>query len=268
MLDRSRPSPSCCKGSSDWPRPVPAAVPLRQLRRGARARVLRRHRRRSITFGFARLVRRLARPAVGAGARRVPRPRAGRGLPVRRPARRGSPPAAAGRRVRADRRLRRRRRRRPDHPHAAAQPETARTGRSRWSTTIRGGAHAAQRAARARRRRATRSTSRRDYGARSVLVAIPSITGEQLRGVRRAAARRRAARAGAAAGRRAARRGATVGHPTADGRRPARPAPGRGRHGGDRRLRHRAAGAGDRRRRLDRLRAVPPAAVASSPAAW
>ena len=79
--------------------------------------------------------------------------RAGRGVPLRRPARRRSPPAPARRPVRADRRLRRRRRRQPDHAHAAAQPEqpvpAGRPGRRRSPA----GPHAAQRAARARHRR-------------------------------------------------------------------------------------------------------------------
>ncbi len=134
------------------PRPLSAPVPLRQLRRGSRARLLRRHRRRRHVRP-RRALRGLTGPPVGAGAGGVPDARAGRGVPLRRPARRRSPPSAARRPVRADRRLRRRRRRQPDHAHAAAQPEqpvpAGRPGRRRPPS----GPHAAQRAACPRHRR-------------------------------------------------------------------------------------------------------------------
>ena len=99
-----------------------------------------------------------------------------------------------------------------------------------------------------------------DHDADSVLVAIPSISGEQLREFAEPLLDAGLRRARAPAGRRAARRRAHRRHPTGHDRRPARPPPRRHRHRGDRRLRPRAAGARHRRRRLDRLRAVPPAA--------
>ena len=98
------------------------------------------------------------------------------------------------------------------------------------------------------------------YGAGSVLVAIPSITGEQLR-------------AFAAPLLDAGLRvlvlppvAELLGHVRPSDIRPITVADLLGRHpaevdtGGDRRLRHRPAGARHGRRRLDRLRAVPPAA--------
>ena len=206
-------------------------------------------------------LRRLARPPVGARAGGVPRARAGRRVPLRRPARRGPPPAPARRPVRAARRVRRRRRRRPDHAHAAAQPgqpvPAGRPGRRRSPP----GPHAAQRAACARHRRRRprrRHPPRRRLGARR----HPLDHRRAAACVRRAAARRRPAGARAAAGRRAARARAAVGHPPDHGRRPPRPAPGRGRHGGDRRLRHRPAGA---RHRAPAARSAPSCAASCTP---
>ena len=239
--------------------PLSAPLPLRQLRRGSRARLLRGHRRRRHVRP-RRALRGHAGPPVGAGAGGVPAARGCRDVPLCRPAGRGSPPAPARRPVRADRRLRRRRCRQPDHTDAAAQPEqpvpAGRPGRRRSPSCP----HAAQRAARAghgRRRPRRGQPLRRPLGARR----DPLDHRRAAAGVRRAAARGRPAGAGAAAGRRAARARGTVGHPPDHGRRPPRPAPGRGRHRGHRRLRHRSAGARHRRGRLDRRRAVPPVAL-------
>ena len=239
-------------------RPLPPPLPLRQLRRGAGARLQHRHRRARDVHPRP-VLRRLARPSLGARARGVPRARAGGGVPLRRPARRGPSSPSSPRPDRAARRVRGGSRRRPDHAHAAAQPrQPVPTGRPRRRRSP-PGPDAAQRAAGARhgcRGPRRRHSPWRHLGARG----DPPDHRRAAARVRRAAARGRRAGARVAARRAAAGGRAPVGHPPDHGRRSPRPAPRRRRHDRDRRLHHRTAGARHGRRRLDRVRAVPPAA--------
>ena len=88
----------------------------------------------------------------------------------------------------------------------------------------------------------------------------PTPTPRLIREIRAITAGRRRRVQGGAVGQRAARRpGRRRRRPRREDQRPARPAPDRHRPGRHRRLPQRQAGAGHRRRRLDRLGAVPPA---------
>ena len=95
--------------------------------------------------------------------------------------------------------------------------------------------------------------------ASALVIAVPSADGQLSQGALRPGQARRPARDGApAAGRSRERIGPGGGHPPRHRGRPPRPPRDRHRHRRHRRLPQRQAGPGHRRRRVDRLRAVPP----------
>ena len=125
------------------------------------------------------------------------------------------------------------------------------------------------RRSRARDDRRPRHILIRDHRPDEVLIAMPSAPGELRRKIvetARAGGHRRQDAAGAARADRGRPRPRRPG-PPGSGRGRARPRAGRGRPAGDRRLHQGPGRARDRRRRLDRLRALPPGRPARRQAA-